>query len=220
MRLTTNLAISVLMTLAQALAQAADIVPASWKRWTLGAQIILEALKALLVHFSNPDGTPAQAAYQPVPGRSKPPLGTLGTLLAIWLLLILAPSLSAQTRARPEQLAADPAPAGRVLVVLPSGAIALATLDGVALDTSGPTPVLRAVMPIIRVRSLRWKPSGMEGAWTLPERPAAGTLQLYRNGLLLTEGDDYTIDTAGTRITMLAGLEARAGDIVRAWYIY
>jgi hypothetical protein len=173
------------------------------------------------VHFSNPDGTPAQAAYQPIPGRRKPPLGTLGTLLAIWLLLLLAPSLSAQTRARPEQIAAEPAPVARVLVVLPSGVVALANMQDLVLDTTGPVPVLRASVAIAsRMRSQTWKPVAIESTFTLQEVPAGQSLQVYRNGILLTETEDYTIDGPGTRVNLKPGLEAKPGDIMRAFYFY
>jgi len=219
MKLQTNVWLTVIMTAMQCVAQISDLLPERWKHWALASQIIFEALKALRAHFSNPDGTAAQMAYRPYPGRNPLPPGVL------MLTVLLLPTAGiAQTRARPEQLGADPAPTARVLVVMPSGVVVLAHMQDLALDTTGPVPVLRASVaiasPTPRMRSLRWKVAGVEASFSLAEPPSRASLQLYRNGLLLTEGDDYTIDAAGTRVTLHVGLEARAGDIVRALYFY
>jgi hypothetical protein len=218
MKLQTNVWITVIMTALQVVAQVSDLLPSGLKHWALAAQIVLEALKALLVHFSNPDGTPAQAAYQPY--TDKPKSKTRGVMLMA-LPLLFVPALSAQTRARPEQLAADPAPTARVLVVLPSGVVALANMQDLVLDTSGPVPVLRASVAIAsRMRRQTWKPVAIESTFTLQDPPAGESLHVWRNGLLLSEGEDYTIDGPGTRITLKPGLEARPGDIMRAFYFY
>lgn len=212
MKLTTNVWITVIMMALQMIAQLSDLLPSDWKHWALAAQIVLEALKALLAHFSNPDGTPAQVEYRPVPGRNPLPPGVL--MLA---LLILAVPLSAQTRARPEQLSTTTAAAGRVLVVLPDGRVAVADLGGMSIDTSGPVPVLRLLFQQQPTAvDVTVKPTAELAEYTLPAVPAAGSLDIYRNGLLLTAGEDYT--QAAAVVSFLAGARPGAGDIVRLRY--
>lgn len=63
MKVSTSVIISALMMLLQFLAQVTETLPADAKFWAMVAQIVLEAVKSLLVHFSNPDGTSAAAPW-------------------------------------------------------------------------------------------------------------------------------------------------------------
>lgn len=59
--------------------------------------------------------------------------------------------------------------------------------------------------------------NGTNTAFTLVASPTpAGSLQLIRNGLLLTAGADYTL--ASNAITFLAGAIPQTGDGLLAWY--
>lgn len=214
MKFGTNVWITVIMTALQAIAQVSDLLPYDWKHWALAAQIVMEALKALLVHFSNPDGTPAQVPYQPVPGRNPLPPGVLV------LALLLAPGLSAQTRARPQQIGtSETAEVGRVLVVLPNGTVAIARLaHGLHVDLTGPVPEIQSTIVAVRARSITTKPTQSTSVLPLAELPVAGSLHVYRNGLLLSEGEDYTRDSNAVRL--VPGQEAQPGDILRVSYLY
>jgi hypothetical protein len=58
---------------------------------------------------------------------------------------------------------------------------------------------------------------GSNRVFTLALVPAhPGSLHLFHNGLLLKQGDAYTL--AGSIITMASSLPPQAGDILQAWY--
>ena len=64
MKLSTNLIIQILGTITQILNQATPFVTSDKAKAVIAASVgIAQTLSALLAHFSNPDGTPAQAAY-------------------------------------------------------------------------------------------------------------------------------------------------------------
>lgn len=71
MKFGTSAVLTIIMTALQVIAQLSDLLPPSAKRWVLGVQIVLEATKALIVHFSNPDGTRATLPYIPKRLRAK-----------------------------------------------------------------------------------------------------------------------------------------------------
>jgi hypothetical protein len=59
--------------------------------------------------------------------------------------------------------------------------------------------------------------NGSNVAFTLSQGPTpAGSLELYRNGLVQTSAVDYTI--SGTAITFLSGNIPAAGDVLQAYY--
>lgn len=136
-------------------------------------------------------------------------------LVVILLALILsAPWGWAQTRVKAFNLAGETSTSGRLLVVLPDGRIAEADLDGVALDTSGVRPVLRSSAAPVPVRQkIKIVLTSATGTLGVPGKVA----DVYRNGLLLAEGDDYALSVSGDRttITFTAGQTPQAGDIVQ-----
>jgi hypothetical protein len=67
----------------------------------------------------------------------------------------------------------------------------------ISLDTSGEAPVLRLKQPSWKVLTL---PPSEATTWVLPNTPMSESLDLARNGLVLTEGIDYTL--TGDTITL------------------
>jgi hypothetical protein len=57
---------------------------------------------------------------------------------------------------------------------------------------------------------------GVNASFTTSQTPLAGSLAIYRNGLLQTAGVDYSIN--GSTITFLSGSVPHANDIVTAYY--
>ena len=63
MRLSINVAIQMLALVAQGLNVSVDLLPAKGKFWAMVALSAVQGSAAVLAHFANPDGTPAEAAY-------------------------------------------------------------------------------------------------------------------------------------------------------------
>lgn len=60
-------------------------------------------------------------------------------------------------------------------------------------------------------------PDGQLTVFTLAASPSpTASLMLFRNGLLQTQGVDYTL--SGSTITFLMGAVPQTGDLLRAWY--
>ena len=110
---------------------------------------------------------------------------------------------------------------GTVLVVLPNGRVAVADTSGLEIVTDAATGkvTLRPTgggsqqvveqMPVLR-------PAAATPTWDLPHVPASGSLMVFRNGMLLTETDDYSF--VGQRISFVTSAIPQAGDILRARY--
>lgn len=141
------------------------------------------------------------------------------TIIVAMLFVELA---SAQTRTALNQVKAPPAAAALIVVVLPNGHLVVAQLEGLEIDTSGPgMPVLRLKPfgnPFALEKSAKMRATAGMAAWSLPDLPITGTLKLYRNGLRLTDGEDYTTGTTGDpRIITFLDPPA-AGDLLLAEY--
>ncbi len=63
MRFSVNVAIQMLALVAQGLNASVDLLPARGKFWAMVGLSVAQGATAVLAHFANPDGTPAQAAY-------------------------------------------------------------------------------------------------------------------------------------------------------------
>jgi len=139
-------------------------------------------------------------------------------------LLCFAGLASGQSRLQIEQLQSRAvSPGGLAMVVLPDGRLSVAALDGIVIDVSGPVPVLRvlpqAVTPPIRERSVVTKPTATLPTITIPDATViVASVVVCRNGLELSEGEDYTL--AGPVITFIAGAEPLGGDVVKLRYRY
>jgi hypothetical protein len=65
MKLSTNMVIQVVATLAQLVNQLGGVVPVKYQTVILAVLSGVQGVTAAISHFSNPDGTPAKVAYVP-----------------------------------------------------------------------------------------------------------------------------------------------------------
>lgn len=93
MRLRTNIVVQILMTLMQAYNQISDLLPAKWKDSATLVMGIVQAVVALIAHYSNPDGTPAALKYVAPVKSTKLPMVIIGFLV---LSSITLPIINAQ----------------------------------------------------------------------------------------------------------------------------
>ncbi len=63
MRFSVNVLIQMLALAAQGLNATMDLLPAKGKFWAMVGLSAVQGVTAVLAHFANPDGTPAEAAY-------------------------------------------------------------------------------------------------------------------------------------------------------------
>ena len=63
MKFSVNVGIQMLALVAQGLNATADVLPGKGKFWAMVGLSAVQGLTAVLVHFVNPDGTPAEAPY-------------------------------------------------------------------------------------------------------------------------------------------------------------
>lgn len=135
------------------------------------------------------------------------------------LLLSLGGYLAAQTRTTTTQLTpGEPAiPGGKVYVLAPDGSLKAATLSGLTLacDASGCTLSV-AVPQLPALKSLKVRvPTATMASYTLVPSPV-GEIEVIRNGITLTEGEDY--DVSGAVVTFKPGEQPRQNDLVRFKY--
>lgn len=65
MKLSVNTIIQLAALVAQAAAQASDVLPGRGKLWASVTVTAAQAVVAVLAHFRNPDGSPATLPYRP-----------------------------------------------------------------------------------------------------------------------------------------------------------
>ncbi len=63
MKFSVNVVIQMLALAAQGINATQDLLPGKGKFWAMVALSAVQGLTAVLAHFANPDGTPAQAPY-------------------------------------------------------------------------------------------------------------------------------------------------------------
>jgi len=63
MRFSVNVAIQLLALIAQGINATQDLLPQRGKFWALVVLSAVQGLTAVLAHFANPDGSPAELAY-------------------------------------------------------------------------------------------------------------------------------------------------------------
>jgi len=64
MKCSLNVAIQMLALVAQGLNASMDLLPGRGKFWAMVGLSAVQGVAAVLAHFANPDGTPAQAPYR------------------------------------------------------------------------------------------------------------------------------------------------------------
>lgn len=108
----------------------------------------------------------------------------------------------------------------RVAVINPEGAIDAVAGDPTECVTAGGTTVPcggSLEFTFVDGEQPSGQINGTNRTFTLANEPSpASSLKLYRNGLLLKEGLDYTI--SGNTITFLSGAEPQPGDVLVASY--
>ena len=132
-------------------------------------------------------------------------------------LLVLVGCLFSQTRVPPDQI--RPQLNTGVLVNVTGRGLVLATVDPATLilDTTGATPVLRAIpQPVtINEKHVSIKPAAGVTAIVIPDPGyVPASLNVYVNGILQSVTDDYTV--AGTAVTLTR--VSSTGDIVQLTY--
>ena len=128
-------------------------------------------------------------------------------------------SLIAQTSLPIQQIRGAGSVSGQIFVVLPSGAVSQAMLDSAfTLDTTGPYPVLRvALPPAVRVARIK----STAGAVPAQVYQITGNgitsvnLLVFRNGVLQSDGDDYTFSSNGGATVGFNAAAIQPGDIVQ-----
>lgn len=63
MKFSVNATIQALALAAQAINATLDVLPPRGRFWAMVALSAIQGLTAVLAHFANPDGTPAEAPY-------------------------------------------------------------------------------------------------------------------------------------------------------------
>lgn len=109
--------------------------------------------------------------------------------------------------------------AGRAFVVNADGQGMFAVLgDGIVLESSGSTAVLRAVLPTEKQLAFVATPAQSGTSLVLPSVPSRpSSIKLHRNGVLQTLGIDYSISV--DRITLVPEQATQPGDVINiAWY--
>jgi hypothetical protein len=64
MKFSVNVVIQMLALAAQGLTQTQDLLPGRAKFWALVALSAVQGVTAVLAHFTNPDGSPAEQPYR------------------------------------------------------------------------------------------------------------------------------------------------------------
>lgn len=135
--------------------------------------------------------------------------------------LILVGCLFSQTRVPPDQI--KPQSNTGVYVNVTGRGMVLATVDPATLilDTTGTTPVLRAIpqttppAPAINEKHVTIKPTAGVLSVNIPDNGfIVASLNVYVNGVLQAPGDDYTL--AGTAVNLIRA--SLAGDIIQLTY--
>ena len=137
-------------------------------------------------------------------------------LLAGSVLLAACLVLVAQTSVRLSMLS-GPAGPGGVIVLAPNGQVTFATIGtGLVLDRGAGGYVLRAQSANRAVGAKLSLQS--DGAYLLPQPAVPATLEVFRNGVRQSAGDDYTFDSATRKITPVPGSPWSTDDLVLADY--
>jgi hypothetical protein len=113
---------------------------------------------------------------------------------------------------------APPAAFTAVRVLTPQGWVLVQPDATIQIDLTAFPPVMRAVIPAPLADYVDVFVVGPVPVQSYPLAvvPAVGTLQVYRNGLLMAAGYDYTLD--GVSLSFVDGQPIVAGDILQFRY--
>lgn len=220
MTFNVSLLVTIVGLFSTMLALTLPTVPEQYKHWGAFAWAILEAVKGLLNHYSNPDGTPVRIAYRGKVDKANIP----GTFVSLILLLLCAGVAPAQTTSIPPDVIRTPATVnGLVWVVVPGlNKMVPVEMEGLQLVNVGGVFKLQVIPTSAAAQTPKvatFKPSAAQAEYDLLETPTLGSLHVYRNGLLMSETDDYVHGgVEGRHITFTAGQVPQAGDLIQFRY--
>ena len=121
------------------------------------------------------------------------------------------------TPTRPTLAQVNPGTGLTGVLVIVNGALVVAALSpSVVIDTGSPQPIIRAV-PVLPVPiEEEFSPITGQVAFTLAGAPMPGTLEVFRNGIRMRVGRDYT---ASAKVVAFTSQPIVVGDliVVRYW---
>lgn len=135
------------------------------------------------------------------------------------LILLMSCALSAQTVVKPENIGVSSAVPNTLLAIV-DGKFVVVQLGASLIIDSTTTPATIRVGTVaapvqFAVEVLR--PTAPMSILTLSAAPLAGSLTIARNGVVQSEGVDYSI--TGRDVAFLAASRPLGGDVVRAAYV-
>jgi hypothetical protein len=121
------------------------------------------------------------------------------------------------TQLAADQLRAPPTQFTVIRVLTPTGWINVQPDASIEIDVNAAPPVIRAVAPATQDLVEKFVVTTAATTFTLAAIPGKGCVpQVARNGVLMTEGIDYTV--AGATVSFLPVQPVLAGDIVQIRY--
>jgi hypothetical protein len=137
------------------------------------------------------------------------------TALALAALLFGAAEAGPPTRLPDSMVAAPPTTFTAIRVLTPTGWVLAQPDASIVIDLAAQPPVIRAVLP--QERCDMFDVIAAQQSLSLSVAPGFGEEPVvYRNGLLMAPGRDYSIQ--GQVVLFLPGQPLAAGDIVQAFY--
>jgi hypothetical protein len=135
-------------------------------------------------------------------------------LLVPFLLALAWGQTTAPTKPALEQIKSATGFTG--VVVLVNGTFMVAQLSpSVMIDTSGPQPVIRAVPVLPMPTEEEFSPATGQVAFTLAGTPMVGTLEVFRNGIRMRVGRDFSITA---KVVTFTAQPVAIGDLIVARY--
>lgn len=97
--------------------------------------------------------------------------------------------------------------------------VAAAAIAQSVIQRGGPVPGAGAGVSFADAETPTGTVDGSNAVFSFAHAPRPGaSLQLHRNGLVMTAGLDYTL--TGNTVTFAGGATPQAGDTLTAWYRY
>jgi hypothetical protein len=135
------------------------------------------------------------------------------------LLTVLAVSVAlAQTTTptKPVLTQVNPGSGISGVLVIVNGALTVAALSpSVVIDVSGVQAVIRAVPVLPMPTEEEFSPATGQVAFTLAGTPMVGTLEVFRNGVRMRAGRDFT---AAGKVVTFTTQPVASGDLIVARY--
>lgn len=129
-------------------------------------------------------------------------------------------AMACHAQVKLNQLKGLPSDRPEVLLVLPDGSLAQATLaDGITVDTTGAKPIVRAVQSTpARVFNADLTLAGTRATFgtATTRNYVVASLEVHRNGVLQKAGLDFDVDLVSGAIVFKPGAIPSADDVLTA----